>query len=123
MRTLGNIIWFILGGWLNGLAWLFAGVVCCITVIGIPFGLQCFKFASLTVMPFKKDIEFGGGAVSLLVNIIWLFLIGIEMAIANVIAAVLCCLTIIGIPFGAQFLKIAKLWLMPFGAEIVETED
>lgn len=120
MRTLGNIIWFILGGWLNGLAWLFAGVVCCITVIGIPFGLQCFKFASLTVMPFKKDIEFGGGAVSLLVNIIWLFLIGIEMAIANVIAAVLCCLTIIGIPFGAQFLKIAKLWLMPFGAEVEE---
>lgn len=118
MRTLGNIIWFILGGWLDGLAWLFAGLICCVTVIGIPFGMQCFKFASITVMPFKKDIEFGGGAVSFIVNIIWLLFIGIGMAIANVIAAGLCCLTIIGIPFGAQFLKIAKLWLMPFGATI-----
>lgn len=118
MRTLGNIIWFIFGGWANGLAWFFAGIVCCITVIGIPFGLQCFKFASITMLPFKKDIEYGGGAVSLLANIIWLICIGAEMAIANLIAAVLCCISIIGIPFAGQFVKIAKLWLMPFGAEI-----
>ena len=118
MRTLGNIIWFIFGGWANGRAWLFAGVVCCITVIGIPFGLQCFKFASITMLPFKKDIEYGGGAVSLLANIIWLICIGAEMAVANLIAAVLCCISIIGIPFAGQFVKIAKLWLMPFGAEI-----
>lgn len=120
MRTLGNIIWFICGGWLNGLAWLLAGVVLCITIIGIPFGMQCFKFASITVMPFKKDIEYGGGAFSLLANIIWLIFIGFEMAIANVISAVICCITIIGIPFAGQFLKIAKLWLMPFGADVVD---
>ena len=120
MRTLGNIIWFILGGWLNGLAWLFAGVLCCVTVIGIPFGLQCFKFASITVMPFKKDIEYGGGAISFLVNIIWLIFIGAEMALANLISAFLCCITIVGIPFAGQFVKIAKLWLMPFGATIEE---
>lgn len=120
MKTLGNIIWFVLGGWLDGIAWFAAGVVCCITVIGIPFGMQCFKFASLTLMPFKKDIEYGGGAVSFIANIIWLFCIGIEMAFANVVAAVFCCISIIGIPFAGQFLKIAKLWLMPFGAEIVE---
>ena len=120
MRTLGNIIWFICGGWLNGIAWLLAGVICCVTVIGIPFGLQCFKFASLTVMPFKKDISYGGGAVSLIANIIWLLLIGLEMALANLVAAVVCCITIIGIPFAGQFVKIAKLWLMPFGAEVEE---
>ena len=118
MRTLGNIIWFVFGGWLNWIAWMLAGLVCCITVIGIPFGLQCFKFASLTVMPFKKDIDYGGGAISLLANIIWLFLIGVEMAVANLIAAVICCITIIGIPFAGQFVKIAKLWLMPFGATV-----
>ena len=118
MRTLGNIIWFITGGWINGLAWLLAGVICCVTIIGIPFGMQCFKFASLTVMPFKKEIVFGGGALSFLINIIWIFLIGIEMAIANVIAAIVCCITIIGIPFAGQFIKIAELWLMPFGAEV-----
>ena len=120
MRTLGNIIWFICGGWLNGLAWTLAGIVLCITIIGIPFGMQCFKFASITVMPFKKDIEYGGGAFSLLANIIWLIFIGFEMAIANVISAVICCITIIGIPFAGQFLKIAKLWLMPFGADVVD---
>ena len=118
MRTIGNIIWFLIGGWADGLAWLFAGVVCCITIIGIPFGRQCFKFASITVMPFKKDIEYGGGAVSFIVNIIWLLFIGAEMAIVNVIAAFISCLTIIGIPFAGQFLKIAKLWLMPFGAKV-----
>jgi len=120
MRTLGNIIWFLVGGWAEGLAWFLAGLVCCATIIGIPFGLQCFKFASITVMPFKKEIVYGGGAVSLIVNIIWLLLIGIEMALASVVAAVFCCITIIGIPFAGQFLKIAQLWLMPFGAEIQE---
>lgn len=120
MRTLGNIIWFICGGWLNGLAWTLAGIVLCITIIGIPFGVQCFKFASITVMPFKKDIDYGGGVISLLANIIWLIFIGFEMAIANVISAGICCLTIIGIPFAGQYLKIAKLWLMPFGADIVD---
>ena len=118
MRTLGNILWFILGGWADGLAWFIAGAFCCVTVIGIPFGLQCFKFASFSVMPFKKEIEYGGGAVSLLANIIWLFVIGIEMAIVNLIAAGACAITIIGIPFAMQFLKLAKLWLMPFGATV-----
>ena len=120
MRTLGNLVWFLLGGWINGLGWLIAGLLCCVTVIGIPFGLQCFKFASLTVMPFKKDIEYGGGAISLFANIIWLLVFGIEMAVANVFVAMFCCISIIGIPFAGQFIKIAKLWLMPFGSDVVE---
>lgn len=123
MKLLGNIIWFIFGGWLNWLSWTVAGLLCCITIVGIPFGVQCFKFAKLTVMPFGKDIEFGGGVVSLLINIIWIVLIGWEMAVANLVSAVLCCITIVGIPFAGQFVKIAKLWLFPFGAEIKEIED
>lgn len=123
MRLLGNIIWFIFGGWLNFLGWMLAGVVCCITIIGIPFGVQCFKFANLTVMPFGKDIEFHGGAVSLLINIIWILVFGWEMALANLASALIMCITIIGIPFAGQFVKIAKLWLMPFGSEVVEIED
>lgn len=123
MKIIGNLIWFLLGGWINWIVWMLAGVVCCITIIGIPFGVQCFKFASLTVMPFGKDIEFGGGAVSILVNIIWILFFGWEMALANLVIALIMCITIIGIPFAGQFVKIAKLWLMPFGATIVDVEE
>ncbi|MBQ3281167.1 MAG: YccF domain-containing protein [Eubacterium sp.] len=123
MKVLGNIIWFVFGGWLNWIVWTLAGILCCITIVGIPFGQQCFKFANLTVMPFGKDVEFGGGAFSMIINIIWIILIGWEMAVANVMSAVLCCISIIGIPFAGQFIKIAKLWLMPFGAEIKGIED
>ncbi len=122
MKLLGNIIWFIFGGLLDWIGWTVAGLLCCITIVGIPFGVQCFKFANLTVMPFGKDIEFGGGVVSLLINIIWIVLIGWEMAVANLMSALLCCITIVGIPFAGQFVKIAKLWLFPFGAEIKEIE-
>ena len=119
MRTLGNFLWFIFGGFLSGLSWILVGLICCITLIGIPIGLQCFKFASLAFFPFKKDIKYGGGVPSVIGNILWLIFFGIWMAIENVIIGLLWCITIIGIPFGMQFFKIAKLSLTPFGAEIV----
>ena len=72
MRTIGNILWFIFGGFLSGLSWLIAGLLCCITVIGIPLGRQCFKFASLSFWPFGKEIVYAGGAVSTLANVIWI---------------------------------------------------
>lgn len=87
-------------------------------VIGIPIGIQCFKFAGLAFWPFGKDIVYGGGAVSLLANIVWLIVSGIPMAVGNVAVGIICYITIIGIPFGKQFFKIAKLSLMPFGAEV-----
>ena len=118
MRMLGNIFWIIFGGFLSALGWIAAGCLWCITIVGIPIGKQCFKLCSISLNPFGKEVEYGGGAVSLLANIIWLICIGTEMAVANLIAAVLCCISIIGIPFAGQFVKIAKLWLMPFGAEI-----
>ncbi len=123
MRSIGNILWFIFGGLLSGLSWLLAGVLWCVTLVGIPWGIQCFKFASMSFFPFKKDIQFGGGAASLLLNIIWLLISGIPLALGHLIWGIILCVTIIGIPFGMQFFKIAKLALMPFGAEIVDVNS
>lgn len=119
MSCLGNLIWFLVGGFWQGLSWLLAGLLWCITIIGIPIGLQCFKFASLAFFPFGKEVRYGGGAVSIIVNIIWLLISGIPLAIAAVLDGLLLCITIIGIPFGLQCFKMAKLALMPFGAEVV----
>lgn len=118
MSILGNILWFVCGGLLSGLAWVLSGCLWCITIIGIPIGLQCFKFASLAFFPFGKEVVYGGGAVSLLANIVWLIVSGIPMAVGNTAIGVVCCITIIGIPFGRQFFKIAKLALLPFGATV-----
>ncbi|SEQ01970.1 Uncharacterized membrane protein YccF, DUF307 family [Lachnospiraceae bacterium RM5] len=119
MSLLGNILWFFLGGLFLGLSWILAGFICCITVVGIPIGIQCFKFAGLAFFPFGKEVVYGGGTVSLLANIIWIIFFGIEMAIADVFLGIFFCCTIIGIPFGLQCFKFAKLSLMPFGAEVV----
>ncbi len=119
MGCLGNLIWFLCGGIWQGLAWTLAGILWTVTIIGIPIGRQCFKFASLAFFPFGKEIRYGGGAISLLANIVWLLISGIPLAAAAAANGLLLCCTIIGIPFGLQCFKIAKLALMPFGAEIV----
>ena len=119
MKTIGNILWLIFGGFLSGLAWWISGVLWCISVIGIPYGRQCFKFASLSFMPFKKDIVYGGGVPSTIANIIWVIFFGIWMAIVNASIGLIWCITIVGIPFGKQFFKIAKLALTPFGAKVI----
>lgn len=118
MSCLGNIIWFIFGGALLGLSWLLAGLLWCITIVGIPIGMQCFKFAELAFFPFGKEVRYGGGAVSLLCNILWLIFSGIPLAIEATLVGCLFCITIVGIPFGMQCFKLAKLALMPFGASV-----
>ena len=119
MRIIGNIIWFIFGGIILGLSWALFGIIWCITIVGIPVGLQCFKFASLAFFPFGKDVIYGGGIGSLLLNIIWLIVSGIALAIESFVIGLVFCITIIGIPFGLQCFKLAKLSLMPFGASIL----
>lgn len=119
MNVLGNIIWFIFGGLVGAISWFLAGCIWCITIIGIPIGLQCFKFASLSLAPFGKDVVYRGGGVSLILNIIWLIVSGLPIAFGHLISALFLTITIIGIPFAAQSLKMARLALMPFGAEIV----
>ncbi len=118
MRTLGNIIWILLGGIWTALLWAIIGVVFCITIVGIPLGRQAFKMASLTLTPFGKTIEYGGGAPSIVANIFWIP-VGLFMALNYLIAGVLNCITIIGFPFGIQAFKMAKLSLFPFGAQVL----
>lgn len=114
-----NILWLLLGGFLSFCGWILAGVLCCITIIGIPLGLQCFKFAKLILFPFGKTVYFGNmSSGSVVLNIIWILLGGLELAVSSAIMGVCCCLTIIGIPFGIQHFKMAGLALLPFGAEI-----
>lgn len=120
MGCLGNLLWFICGGLVSGLSWCVAGCLWCITIIGIPWGKQCFKFASLSFFPFGKDVEYRGGIGSLLLNIIWLIISGIPLALESAVMGCLCCVTIVGIPFGLQHFKLAKLALMPFGSRIVQ---
>ena len=119
MRFLGNLIWILCGGLLSARGWWIVGLLWCCTVVGIPVGLQCFKLSSISLNPFGKEIVDEGGAVSLLLNILWICLSGIELAIANAVIGCIFCITIIGIPFGKQFFKIARVALLPFGARVV----
>jgi len=120
MRLIGNLLWFFFGGVILWALWFLAGLLCCVTIIGIPFGVQCFKFASLMLWPFGRDIDFSkAGVGSFLMNILWILLLGWELAVTAVVIGLVYCVTIIGIPFGIQSFKFAKLALMPFGARIV----
>lgn len=118
MGCLGNLLWFVFGGFIGGISWCLAGVLWCITIVGIPVGTQCFKLASLSFFPFGKEVTYGGGAGSLLLNILWLLLSGLPLAIEHLACGLLLCITVIGVPFGLQHFKLAKLALMPFGATV-----
>lgn len=118
MGCLGNLIWFICGGLISGLSWCLAGLLWCITIVGIPVGMQCFKFAELSFSPFGRDVHYGGGAGSFLLNLVWLLVSGIPLAIESAVFGCLLCITIVGIPFGLQHFKLAKLALMPFGSSV-----
>ena len=118
MRIILNLIWIILGGLLSAIGWWITGLLWCITVVGIPVGLQCFKLSSISLNPFGKEVEYGGGAMSFLMNVLWFLFGGLELALGNFLWGCLLCVTIVGIPFGKQFFKIAKIALAPFGATI-----
>ena len=119
MSFLANIIWFIFGGWLTGLSWLVLGLLWCVTVVGMPLGIQCFKFAALSAAPFGKEVQYGVSTGSFVLNVLWIILTGVPMAIEHAGTGILLCCTIIGIPLGIQHLKMAKLALMPFGTSVV----
>jgi uncharacterized membrane protein YccF (DUF307 family) len=119
MRLILNLLWLVFGGLISALGWVLTGCLWCITLVGIPVGLQCFKFASISLDPFGKEIVYDDdSAVSFLLNILWIVFCGIEMAAMNAIIGLVLCITIIGIPWGKQYFKIAKLSLMPFGARV-----
>jgi uncharacterized membrane protein YccF (DUF307 family) len=117
-----NILWLVLSGVWLAILYAFAGVVLCITIIGIPFGLQCFKLAAFALWPFGRIVVAGpkGPSVwSVLGNVIWFVLVGIWMAIAHLFTGLLLCLTIIGIPLGLGNFKLIPMILFPFGKVIV----
>lgn len=117
LNLIFNIIWIIFGGIISAIAWLLLGLILCITIIGIPLGKQCFKVAKLVIMPFGStvDLNFGSHPIA---NIIWAILVGWEMFVGYIVAGLVLCITIIGIPFGLQIFKLATLSIFPFGAKI-----
>ena len=118
MKIIANILWIIFGGFILSIFWSVAGLILCLTIIGIPFGTQCFKFANLMLFPFGREIVYGNSTGSFLLNILWIIVFGLNLSLWSLAIGILWCATIIGIPIGLQVIKFAKLSLMPFGAKI-----
>ena len=122
MDLLGNLIWLIFGGLMAALGYLLGGIVLCITVIGVPWGLQCFKLAGLILWPFGKKIISDSdnmGCLNIFFNLIWILCGGLYTAIVHIVMGAILCLTIIGIPWGKQHFKLVEISLMPFGKRII----
>src|ERR1700722_7511144 len=121
MNFIGNLIWLIFGGLAAALGYIVGGFILCLTLIGIPFGLQCFKIAGLVLWPFGRRVVSTGngmGCLSIVCNIIWLLCGGLYTAVVHLFFAFLLAITIIGIPFARQHLKLMELALMPFGKQV-----
>ncbi len=129
MRSIGNFLWFIFGGFFMGLAWWFFGILAFITIVGIPWGKACFVIGQFTFLPFgreavsRKDLyqkdDIGTGVLGFVGSVIWFIFAGVWLAIGHLVSALACFVTIIGIPFGIQHLKLAVISLAPIGKTIV----
>ncbi len=130
MSTLLNILWFIFGGVWMGLGWWLAGLLCAITIVGIPWAKACFVIGQFAFLPFGKEAvdrvtvtgraDVGTGALGLLGNVVWFVLAGVWLAIGHLLTALALFVTLIGIPFGWQHLKLAAIALAPIGKTIVD---
>ena len=130
MRFIGNVLWFILGGALMGLGWWLAGLIAYLSIICIPWGKACFIIGQFAFFPFGKEAvsrryinnkdDIGTGMLGTIGNVVWFIFAGVWLAIGHVISALICFVTIIGIPFGIQHLKLAALALAPIGKTIVD---
>ncbi len=131
MRLILNILWFVLGGWLSGLLWLLSGVLLAITIIGLPWAFAAFRIAGFSLWPFGRQVvsrdahtgqeDLGTGAVGFLMNLVWFVLGGWYLALSHLMLAVAQAVTIIGIPFAVQNVKLAMISLAPVGKVVVET--
>ena len=118
MSLLGNLVFFIFGGFLIFIGYVLGGILLCLTIIGIPFGLMCFRLAGGVIAPFGREVretEPPGGPVSLIMNILWIILPGLELAIMHLLLAALFLVSIIGYPLAVQHMKLVPIALMPFG--------
>nr|WP_319564305.1 YccF domain-containing protein [uncultured Rhodoferax sp.] len=130
MSLIGNILWFIMGGFFMGLSWWLAGLLCAITLVGIPWAKACFVIGQFAFLPFGKEAvsrksltrqdDIGTGSLGLIGNILWFVFAGLWLAIGHLMSALLCFVTIIGIPFGLQHLKLAGIAIAPIGKTIVD---
>ena len=130
LRTLGNLLWLVLGGLMMGLGWWLAGLLCAITIVGLPWAKACFVIGQFAFWPFGKEAvnreqvtgqpDIGTGALGTLGNVVWFIFAGVWLAIGHLLSAVACFVTIIGIPFGWQHLKLAAMTLAPIGKTIVD---
>lgn len=133
MRVLGNVIWFVfLGGFWTWLLWLFGSLLAFVSIIGIPWGRACYNISELACAPFGKEAinrreltlkrDVGTSGFGLLGNLVWFLLVGFWIAVVHTLAGVICCITILGIPFGLQHFKLAGLAIAPVGKSIVKKE-
>jgi uncharacterized membrane protein YccF (DUF307 family) len=123
MKTIGNILWLLFGGLASALGYIFGGLVLCLTIVGIPFGLQCFKLADFVFWPFGRmavDTNSNKGCLMLVLNIIWILFGGIWIALSHIVFGILLFITIIGIPFARQHFKLVEISLMPFGKKVID---
>ena len=126
MSLLGNLVFFVFGGFLIFLGYVLGGILLCLTIIGIPFGFMCFRLAGSVIAPFGREVretEPPGGPISLIMNIIWIILPGLELAIMHLILALLFLLTIVGYPLAVQHMKLVPMALMPFGHVMRDIDD
>ncbi len=122
MKTLGNVIWVVFGGFVIAIEYIVGSIALMVTIIGIPFGLQSLKLAELALWPFGKKINRAktpSGCISLIMNVIWFFVGGLPIILTHLLFGLLFTITIIGIPFGRQHFKLMRLAISPFGKEIV----
>ena len=123
MNLFGNIIWLIFGGLFAALGYFIGGLLLCLTIIGIPWGIQCFKLAGLVLWPFGKNViseSSSAGCLSVLCNMIWILCGGWYTAVIHIFMGIILFITIIGIPWGRQHFKLVEISLMPFGKRIVD---
>lgn len=129
LRLLLNILWFIFGGWISGLAWILAGVILAITIVGLPWSMAAFRIAGFSFWPFGREVvsreafgehDLGTGGLGFLLNVIWFVFAGWWLALHHIVIAVLQAVTIIGIPFAVQHIKLAQISFAPVGKTVVE---
>jgi uncharacterized membrane protein YccF (DUF307 family) len=125
VRTLGNLLWFVLHGLWAFLIYVFVGCLWCLTIVGIPFGLASLRLAGFVIWPFGRTVVHSStrGAASAVGNLLWFVFAGLWMALVHIIGGLLLCLTIIGIPFGIQAFKLAGLAIAPLGRQVVRIKD
>ncbi len=125
MTLIGNIVFFVFGGFVIFLGYVLGGILMCITIVGIPFGIQCFKLAGGVLAPFGREVRAKrqpDSTLSTILNVLWIILPGLELAIMHLLLAVVFALTIVGLPIAAQHLKLIQLALVPFGRQILDVE-